>query len=462
MGPHDVLSATAVEQAHLIRSGGISSEALTRLYLDRIDRLNTKLNAFVQVFYDSALRDARRKDAERRRSPAGLPPFHGVPMGIKDLNLVRFSTAHFGSKAYKLWSPIDDATTAQLRKGGFVILGKTAASEFGAMPVTEPEIHGPTRNPWSLDHTAGGSSGGSASAVAAGLLPIAQGSDGGGSIRIPASFCHLYGLKPSRGRVQNQLWMDDRLLIYVSGPIARTVEDAAAMLDVMAGVTVGRPHRLALPDLSFQSLCAQPPRPMKIHLITKGPLAETHPDIREALLRVARVLESAGHHLEEVATPDASLEEFLPVFQRMVGFTPGVNWARTQPVTRWLAEAGKKLSKEFVEKHQLAFMARLEASMAGADAWLTPTVPVLPPAVGAWTHLPPEQHFRAAAELGMFTALFNLLGYPAASLPAGLSSDGRPIGIQIAGRAGDEVRVLGLSRLVEEAMPWAGRRSPLV
>jgi amidase len=138
-----------------------------------------------------------------------------------------------------------------------------------------------------------------------------------------------------------------------------------------------------------------------------------------------------------------------------------VNWARTQPVTRWLAEAGKKLSKKVVEAHQLAFTARLESSMAGADAWLTPTVPVLPPRVGAWKHLPPEEHFRAAAQLGMFTALFNLLGYPAASLPAGLAGDGLPIGVQIATRAGDEARLLGLSRLVEEAMPWIGRRAPL-
>jgi amidase len=453
----EVLRASAVEQARLVRTGAVSSQELTRLYLERIDRLNSKLSAFVDVFSHRAMLDARLKDAERILGRSTLPPFHGVPIGIKDLNLVRFSTAHFGSKAFRLWSPVDDATVSQLRKGGFVVLGKLAASEMGAMPVTEPDIHPPTRNPWNLNHTSGGSSGGSSAAVAASLVPLAHGSYGAGSVRIPASFCHLYGLKPSRGRLRNHFWMDDRHLIYTCGPLTRTVEDAAAALDVMAGVTAGKPHRLPLPPRPFQYMSQVDPRPLRIHLTVRSPVCETHPEIAEATRRVAQALASAGHQVEEVDPPAGSVDEFLPLFQKMVSQAPGVNWAQTQPVTQWLALAGKKLSREEVREREAVLLERLDAAFAGADAWVTPTVAVLPPVVGAWKALPAAEQFRAAANLGAFTALFNLLGYPAATVPAGLSAEGLPIGVQIAARTGEEVRVLQLSRQVEKLLPWAHR-----
>jgi amidase len=452
----ELISLPALEQARLIRTGAISSEELTRLYLERIERLNPSLNAFVDIFGGRSILAAKRKDLQRRLSPGSLPPFHGVPIGIKDLNFVRFSRTRYGSRAFQLWSPVDDATTQQLRLGGFVFMGKLAASEFGAMPVTEPDIHPPTRNPWSLDHTAGGSSGGSASAVAAGLLPLAQGSDGAGSIRIPASFCGLYGLKPSRGRLRNQMWKDDRDVIYTCGPITRTVEDAAAMFDVMAGVTVGKPHRLPLPERPWQELLQTPPKPLRIHFVVKGPLGETDPEVAEAVQRVARVLEQAGHHVEEGDAPSGTVEEFLPVFQKMVAQPPVLSWSRVQPVTKWLGEPGKKLDPAFVAQRQAEIVARLEAGFAGSDVWVTPTVSQLPPRVGAWKSLPPKEHFEAAAELGAFTAAFNLLGYPAANVPAGLARDGRPIGVQIACRTGEEATVLALSKQVEDAMPWIG------
>lgn len=452
----EVLSVSALEQASLIRSGKISSEELTRLYLDRIERLNPALNAFVNVFGPRAVIAARRKDLQRRLTPASLPPFHGVPIAMKDLNLVRFSWTRYGSRAFQLWSPIDDATTQQLRLGGFVFMGKLAASEFGAMPVTEPDIHPPTRNPWSPDHTAGGSSGGSASAVAAGMLPIAQGSDGAGSIRIPASFCGLFGLKPSRGRLRNQMWKDDKDIIYTCGPIARTVEDAAAMFDVMAGVSVGKPHRLPLPEKSFLELTRTPPKKLRIHFVVQGPLGETHPEVVAAVERVAQVLSQAGHELEAGTAPSGSVEEFLPVFQQMVAMPPVWNWSRVQPVTKWLGQPGKKLDPKFVARRQAEINARLEKSFEGTEVWLTPTVAQLPPRVGAWKHLPPQEHFEVAAQLGAFTAAFNLLGYPAANVPAGISSDGRPIGVQIACRTGEEGTVLALSKQVEEALPWFG------
>ena len=232
----------ALVLAKLVREGAISSEELVRHHLARIEAMNPSLSAFVTVF-DDAVKVARRKDRERLRHCDSLPPFHGVPIGIKDLNAVRFTRTRFGSRGMPaIVLPFDDANVRPLRRAGFVILGKLSTSELGAMPVTEPDIHPPTRNPWSPTHTAGGSSGGSGAAVAAGMLPIAQGSDGAGSIRIPSSFCGLYGLKPSRGRVVNQFRFPDRRILYTSGPMARTVTDAAALLDVMAGIDTGRQH----------------------------------------------------------------------------------------------------------------------------------------------------------------------------------------------------------------------------
>jgi amidase len=249
MPPLHTLPALALAQ--LVRDGAISSEELVRHHLARIEALDPSLSAFVTVF-DDAVRVARRKDRQRRARRDRLPPFHGVPIGIKDLNVVRFARTRFGSRGMPpIVLPFDDANVRPLRRAGFVILGKLSTSELGAMPVTEPAIHPPTRNPWCTAFSAGGSSGGSGAAVAAGMLPIAQGSDGAGSIRIPSSFCGLYGLKPSRGRVVNQFRFPDRRILYTSGPMARTVSDAAALLDVMAGIDTGRTHWAPRPERPF-------------------------------------------------------------------------------------------------------------------------------------------------------------------------------------------------------------------
>src|SRR6185503_16448337 len=252
----DVLARPALEQSALIAAGSISSEELVRAYLDRIEKVDPSVSAWTHVMRRSARADARRKDAAIRKRRGGkLPPFYGVPVAIKDLNFARGSFTRMGSRAYRwFYSPFDDKVVAQLRRGGFVLLGKVATSELGALPVTEPDIHLPTRNPWRLDITPGGSSGGSAAAVAAHMAPIALGSDGAGSIRIPSSFCHLYGIKPSRGRVPDPYGRPDQHMLSTCGPIARTVDDAAAMLDVMAGVSIGQPHWAPRPEMPFAEL----------------------------------------------------------------------------------------------------------------------------------------------------------------------------------------------------------------
>lgn len=457
----DVLSATALEQAAMIRTRTLSSEELTRLYLGRIARLNPGLNAFVTCFQRRALLDARRKDT-RVRAGGPLPTFHGVPVGLKDLNFVRLAWTRMGSRAtLPIFSPVDDTTTASLRRAGFVILGKLATSELGAMPVVETDTHPPTRNPWSPRHTAGGSSGGSGAAVAAGLLPIAQGSDGGGSIRIPSALCHLYGIKPSRGRVPNAFGKSDRDILYTCGPIARSVEDAAAMLDVMAGLDGGRPHWAPPPPRTYRALLAEPLSPLKIRFTTKNTLVATHPEIAAAVEGAARLLDALGHHVEESTLPEMTLEEFLPLWQHVISDVPLVRWSRAQAVTRWLAEPGRALDRAQMLSLRRTIAARHLRSYNEVDVWLTPTVAIPAPEVGAFARLPPEAAFGGAAELGAFTAAFNITGQPAASVPLGLTRAGLPMGLQVVGREFADDVVLAVSRQLEEAAPWRGRRAPV-
>jgi len=443
----------ALVLAKLVREGAISSEELVRHHLARIEVKNPSLSAFVTVF-DDAVKVARRKDRERLRHRDSLPPFHGVPIGIKDLNAVRFTRTRFGSRGMPaIVLPCDDANVGPLRRAGFVILGKLATSELGAMPVIETDIHPPTRNPWSPTHTAGGSSGGSGAAVAAGMLPIAQGSDGAGSIRIPSSFCGLYGLKPSRGRIVNQFRLPDRRILYTSGPMARTVSDAAALLDVMAGIDTGRTHWAPPPARPFAVRHATP-KPLRIKVVESTGMVPTDPDILLTLRHTARILERMGHVVEEAQLPESGLDEFLPIWQRLIGGIPLMRWSRAQPVTAWLHEGAKGLKRREVDALEDRLVDRYAPEFGTADLWLTPTVAVGPPPIGAWAGLPPHDAFAEAAKLAAFTAVVNLVGLPAASIPAGLSPHGLPIGVQLIGGMFRESDVLSVSWDLEEAMAW--------
>ena len=453
----DVLALPALEQAALIASGAISSEELVRAYLDRIEKVDPSVSAWTHVMRRSARADARRKDRSRRRR-GRLPPFFGVPLAVKDLNFARGSFTRLGSRAYRwFYSPFDDKVVAQLRRGGFLVLGKVATSELGALPVTEPDIHPPTRNPWRLDVTAGGSSGGSAAAVAARMAPIALASDGAGSIRIPSSFCHLFGIKPSRGRVPDPYGRPDQTMLSTCGPIARTVDDAAAMLDVMAGVTIGLPHWAPVPEAPFAELARRAPGRLRVRFTTVSPLVTPHPDVDAAVRRVASVLAELGHEVAEGSPPQGELAEFLPIWQQMIARAPVLRPGSLQPVTSWLRAAGKKLDPAEVSERQVQLDRRIADWFGEADLWLTPSVAVAPPAIGAWRGLAPGDAFAQAAELGAFTALFNVSGQPAASVPAGLSTAGWPIGVQLAGRALADGLVLAVARQLEEAIPWSDR-----
>jgi amidase len=437
MHPFDV---GAVALARAIRAREVSSEESVRMALARIAERDPEIAAFVEVHGAAALKEARRRDA--RMSDA---PFHGVPIAIKDLNLVRFRTTRFGGDAMpNVWSPMDDVTVSRLRRAGFVFVGMTATSEMGVVPITEPLGRPPTRNPWNPARTPGGSSGGAGAAVAAGMVPVAHGADGGGSIRIPASFCGLVGLKASRGRIPNNLGIRDPHIIHTCGALTRNVEDAEAMLAVQGGE--GAPEK---------------PGALRIRLVLDVPLVATDPHVRAAVVDAAKALADEGHVVEEAAPPLGTVDDFLPVWQHLFGQIAVLRTRRAEPVTRWLAEAGRKLDRAFVRERQRELTARWGAWLDGCDVVLTPTVAIPPPLVGEFDRSDGEAYFRSAATLGVWTAPFNVTGQPAISVPVGVHPLGTPIGAQIAGAHGTDATLLRLARTVEAALGAIGR-APMV
>jgi amidase len=450
----EVLRMSALEQAELVARREISSVELVRTYQDRIRRLDVHTRAFVTVFGQRALVKARLADAMVKRGQA-LGAFHGVPIGIKDLDPVRGSFSKMGSRAYAyLWSPVDGAVAKRLRRGGFVMLGKLATSEFGALPVTEPDIHAPTRNPWNLAHSSGGSSGGSGAAVAAGLVPIAQGSDGGGSIRIPACFGHLFGIKASRGALPNPYARLDMLGMVSPGPLAHTVEDAAAMLDLLRGD--GPSER------SFRVLMKRPPGALRVRFATDSPLGRpVEPDVAAAVRRVAAALQDLGHHVEESPMVSADLDEFLPIYQWQLARVPVLVDRFLQPATRWLRVHGRTVTDATARELAERLARKVDAWFGDVDLWVTPTVAVQPPIVGAWNDLEPEAQFLAASKLGDFTGGFNVSGHAAANIPSGLDRAGLPVGVQLVAPRGQDHVVLAVARQLETALPWRSLRSPI-
>lgn len=456
----DPLSLSALELAEHLRRRTFSSEELTRFFLSRIERHDSKLQSFVTVLHRRALRWARDKDAALRTTPSDqLPVFHGVPSALKDLVPMLGTPTRFGSRAWRYFiSPFDAPSARLMKSGGFVILGKLATSEFGALPVTEPDIHPPTRNPWSLDHTPGGSSGGSGSAVAAGLVPIAHGSDGGGSVRIPAAFCHTFGFKPSLSLTGNLHGDINSLGLSVMGPLSHTVEDAAAMLDVFRR----RPHcHVEVAHDTCLAATRRRPRRMRVRFSSTSPTGSAvEPRVAAAVDAVARVLEDLGHDVEPVEMVSGQLEEFLPLWQLQIGRVPALRPSVLQPVTRWLRDGGRSLDAGEVMRQKRALEKRVLDFFGDADLLLTPSVGGPPPRVGQHRSLDGEGAFRALSSLGAFTALFNVTGQPAASIPAGVDDGGLPFAVQLVGRQGRDDEVLSVCRHLEVVLAWSTRRSP--
>jgi amidase len=454
--------AGATEQAELVRRREVSPVELVETYLQRIERLDPELNAYVTVCGDEALAAARTAEA----APAELP-FHGVPIAIKDLTETAGVRTTFSSRAFADYVPDRDIAVARrLKEAGFILLGKTNTPEFGSTAVTESELNGDCRNPWDTTRTPGGSSGGAAAALAAGLCPVAQGSDGGGSIRIPASCCGLYGLKPARGRVSPAPYGGGEGL-STSGPISRSVLDAAALLDVLAGYETGDPYWAPPPERPFAEEVGRDPGTLRIAVTTTpGFPAEVDPVCAAAADDAARLLAELGHDVSE-ATPAWSDDRSVDLFARVWRLHPALYGKDVElytPLNRWLAEKAAEMSSvAYVEAtvglREIA--RRVVAFWDDYDVLLTPTLARPPVPIGAILTGEPWDQFRLGAEFTPFTPMVNVTGQPAVSVPLFWSDEGLPIGVHLIGRPADEATLIRVSAQLEEARPWRDRRPPV-
>jgi amidase len=470
---------TVTELAVAIRAGQASSAEVTEHYLDRIDRLNEQVGAFYTVTRELAREQASMADkmvAASRRNGDGtgsLPPLTGVPIPIKDLNMVAGVRLTFGSTILAdNVATDDDYVVEHLKAAGIVITGKTATPEFGLPCYTETKIGPPARTPWDLTRSAGGSSGGAAAAVAAGLAPAAQGSDGGGSIRIPASVCGLFGIKPTRGRISQGPLMPDLAGLSTDGPLARTVADAALLLDAMTGNHPGDMYALPAlpPGESFLAHASREPGKLRIarSLTTVIDGAEVHPDCVAAYEDASALLSSLGHQVEDVDLPfpaDA-VPSFITLWYAMATLMPITPEQEGEllPLTRYLRGNGLQISAADLQFAQAILQNSVRMALnatGGFDAILTPTLALPPRPVGWFDEVEPAENFERQKRFTPWTALYNLSGQPAVSVPLHWSADGLPIGVMLAGRMGDEATLISLSAQLEAARPWQDRHPPI-
>jgi amidase len=464
---HDL---TALEQAAAVRAGEVSPTQLVEHALARIEALDAGLGAFLTLTPERALERARRTE-RLLRADGELPPLLGVPTAIKDLNNTAGVRTTFGSRVMADFVPtVDDAVVTKLAAAGTISVGKTNTPEFGFPCYTDNDLAGPARCPWDRSRLAGGSSGGAAVAVAAGMIPFAQGSDGGGSIRIPAAVNGLFGVKPTRGRVSNAPLGGDVTGLGTNGPLARSVRDAAAMLDAMAGPVLGDPAWAPPlpPGESFLGYADRAPGRLRIgrYQETAMPGVELEPEVRAAFEDATGLLESLGHDVEDV--PAGLLPaDVLPSFERVWALSgttlpvPPERVGELRPLTRELRDRGLALSAQDAMEAMLAlrlFSRRFLQATARYDVLLAPVCTMTARPLG-WFDGDGAADFERQKRYAAFTALFNVTGQPAVSVPLHWTEGGLPIGTMLVGRPADEATLLSLSAQVEAARPW-GHRHP--
>jgi Asp-tRNA(Asn)/Glu-tRNA(Gln) amidotransferase A subunit family amidase len=463
----------AVGLAALIRRGEVSAAEVLEAAIARAEAVNPTINAIVLKHYDLA----RKALADGK--PTG--PLAGVPWLLKDLGIyLRGTVTTAGSAFFRdAVAGFDSTLVERYRRGGLVIFGKTASPEFGQTATTESRLWGLTRNPWSLERSTGGSSGGAAAVVAAGIVPAAHASDGGGSIRIPASNCGLFGLKTSRGRNPRgpdaiEGWMG----LSVQHAITRSVRDSATLLDIGQGPEPGSRVVPAVGAANYAAGHRQPPGKLRIALwethIYGGAV---HPDCKEAVAKVAKLCESLGHSVEPAA-PQLPVQEMSQAQGVMTSTALRVMVRDREKVLgrlateadletinwRSLREAEKKTAEDMYRARATfdRVGAILDEFLAHYDAILSPTTAVPPPRLGELSLDQPFDEFvPAAIDASPFTSVFNMGGHPAVSVPLHWNKDGLPIGTQFAGRFGDELTLLRLAAQLEHAAPWAARRPVL-
>lgn len=458
---------SATELASLIASGHLSPVEVVESALLRIVALQPVLNAFDSVLHEQALADAR--EAERRlASGEHLGPLHGVPVSVKDLIAVAGAPLRFGSRVCRDQVASADApAVARVREAGAIIIGKTTTSEFGGKAVGDSLLCGATRNPWNTDYTAGGSSAGAAASVAAGITPFALGTDGGGSIRIPAALCGLFGIKAQFGRVPIHPASATPGLAHVA-PIARTVRDAALLLAVMAGHDARDPASLpgAVPD--FRAACDRPPRRMKVAWSADLGYAVPEREVVELCERALGVFTSMGCEIEEVTAPlgadPAALwaAEFYAGLAARLGPALASQPEDIDPGLRELLMRERAGQCGLADRHarrvleRQAFCARVDRLFQDFDLLLSPTLPVAGVPVGL--NAPAGHAADNPVSWVKYTYPFNLTGQPAASVPVGFTAAGLPVGLQMVARSGAETDLFGVAAMLEAARPWAHRR----
>jgi amidase len=468
----DLAELDAVAQAELVRSGEVSPVELVDAAIERIERLNPQLNAVIWPLYDRA----------REEAAGDLPdgPFRGVPLLLKDFAAELEGTpfAEGSDLAGDYISPATQELTRRFQQAGFVICGKTSTPEFGILPTTEPRRFGPTRNPWDPSRSTGGSSGGSAAAVASGMVPVAHGNDGGGSIRIPASCCGLFGLKPTRARVPlGPRYGDVMTGLVAEHVLSRTVRDSAAVLDAVAGPMAGDPYWAPPPERPFVEEVGADPGRLRIGVATAVGSLGSSPDCTAAVRAAADLCAEIGHDVTDADLPVDS-DSFASHFVNL--WAAGMAWVLTdweerlgrrateedvEPLTWALASMGRSITADR-HLHTVQELQRASRRIAGFfethDVLLTPTIADAPTPLGAYDS-PAEEPLRGLVTAGVvavFTPAFNVTGQPAASVPLHWNDDGLPIGVQIAAGFGCEATLLRLASQLESARPWGSRRPP--
>ncbi|QGN47248.1 amidase [Micromonospora sp. WMMD558] len=453
--PHDL---TALEQAAAIARGELTSRQVVEHHLTRVAALGDTVGAFVTVTSDAALAAADAADAVPVEARG---PLHGVPTAIKDLTLTAGVRTTFGSAAFADFvPPVDADVVGFMRAAGLISLGKTTTSELGCSLYSEGLVAPPARNPWNLSYTAGGSSGGAAAAVAAGLVPVAQGSDGGGSLRIPASMCGLVGYKPSRGLVSGGPIGFGAYGLPTHGPIGRTVADVAALLDVLSQPVAGEPYLAPLPPAGGWLAAARAAEPgrLRIGRFTTPMLAEepVHPDCVAAVDRAAALLTAAGHEVVEVPSPltPAAWPLFEIVWYVLaLAPVPPERESELLPLTRLLRERGAAISAATLTATLGELQAQVRLGVrrtAGCDLLLCPTLAAPQAQVGWFTEgHDPAEDFDRQRRFSPYCAIFNVMGDPSVSLPVGVTADGLPVGVLLSGRYGDDGRLIATAAQLE-------------
>jgi amidase len=469
----------ATAQAEMIRRGDARPEELVEAAIARIERLNPRLNAVIHLLFEKA-----RAQVAGGALPEGA--LRGVPFLLKDIfGYTAGDPYHMSVRPLRdvgFVAPHDTYLAAKLRAAGLVFLGRTNCSELGTLPTVEAEAYGPSRNPWDETRSTGGSSGGSAAAVASGMVPAAHANDGGGSIRIPASCCGLVGLKPSRGRVSLGPDLAEAVGgLAVEGCVSRSVRDTAALLDVVEGEMPGDPYTAPPPSRPFVREVGADPGRLRIGLVTAMPggLGTTHPDAIAAAEDAARLLESLGHGVEPshpAALDDLEVGQHFAVmfacytarlFEVLAMLTGReIGPDDVEPINWMLASTGRACSAtQFLASADWLndYRRRVASWWAGGfDLLLTPTLPEPPPLLGSFAAAPDDMSAGGmrATQYTAFVAPFNMTGQPAVSLPLHWNGQGLPIGVQLVAAYGREDLLIRVASQLEQARPWADRRPP--